>query len=288
MEKLNFYKKRIEAAIDEGIVDYKKEGRFKELVEKVIYGPHRYPRLVAALSLVNELMPEALSRQLAKKLDRKDFSQLPFNPEKLEFKEKIGAGYVSKVYLLEAKADSLPSYVLKLDFNKPGDANDLHKFVKQNQEDYERIKDYYRDLPDLIPEEESLLLTGRKDRKPVVATVQKFIGTNLKDVFNDYTPEELRTVMANNPALHKDLAHFTELSLAWRVERSEAVDLVGEKNLVVAEQDGRLVLKFLDPHLISSLASDDRERNKDLEKALSYLENICSQVSEQSEFEKAA
>ena len=86
MEKLDFYKKRIESAIDEGMVDYKKEGQFRELVEKVIYGPHRYPRLVAALSLVKELMPEALSRPLVKKLDKKDFSQLPFDPEKLELR----------------------------------------------------------------------------------------------------------------------------------------------------------------------------------------------------------
>ncbi len=282
MEKIknfSFYKHRIKLALEEGIVERNSPEKASKLIKEILNKKNgRYKKLVACVQLIKQALPTALSESLVKKLDQKDFSHLPFNPKKIILKDKIGAGYVSKVYLLESQTENQTSFVIKLDFCHYGDTEKLQQIAKQNNQDYEFVRQYYQDLPDLVPSELSFITTVQKNKQPIIATIQAFIGSDIRDVFNDFSHLELVKLLKKDNDLQQDFIKFVDLTLNLAEKQQKVIDLLGEKNLVIVENQGKYYLKFLDPHLISSLIKSTTERSQRLQEAISYLKNIKEEV----------
>lgn len=284
MKEFKHYQNTIRDAVEEG-VDYKKGGKKKkELLEIIARSPAKSEKLISALCLIKECMPEFLSDSISAKLDRNDFNKLPFCFEQLEFKGQIGRGAISKAYLLESKDKNGPSFVVKIEYKNSGTVDELMETARQNREDYKKIREIYSSMPELIPEEITVLLSHRKSGEPSAATIQKFLGNNLRDVFNDFSREELLKILRNSRSLGDDFIKFTKISVELERNSSEVIDLLGDKNLSIAKQGEKFNLVFLDPHLVSSTKSDDEERASRLKKALSYL----NEISQEIDFKKAA
>lgn len=289
MEKLDFVKKRLEMAADKGIVEHEKgDKKIGELVNDLVKGPKRYKRLVAALTILGEIMPDPARKKLARFLDTKDFSELPFDPDKFTVQEKIGEGYVSKVYLIESKTEEQPSFVLKLDFCNSGNIDELAETAAKQHKEYERIREYYRGLPDLIPVEQSLIVGPRKDKKPAIATLQEFAGRELRDIFKDIGREELLLMLRDCDDFRDEFIEFTDQTANLESSNGEMIDLLGEKNLVTANINGWPHLRFIDPHNISSTSSQDKDRNRRLKEALDYLRGIRKEAEKFQVEEKMA
>ncbi len=289
MEKFDFYKNRLESAAQDGIVEYRQgDKKASECFDELVRGPGKYKRLVAALSLISEIVPKNLHRKLAEALDTKDFSDLPFDLDRFAAREKFAQGYISKVYLLESKTDEYSSYALKINNYDKGDADELARIAADEHREYEYLRARYRELPDLIPEELGFIVRSRKDKKPSIAVVQEFMGRDLRDLFKDIDKDELIALTEENREFREELVKFIDITGALASGREEIIDLIGEKNLVVAEAGGRPVLRFLDPHNITRTPSEMPDRDRRLKQALRYLAMIKEKIENFEEDERLA
>lgn len=192
MEKFEHYKNMTAKAVREGIEEHKSGGKKPyRIAQEGIRSEGEYKKVVAAVELMMELLPVNFSEKIKEAIDDKDYSNLPFDPDRYQFGERVGKGAVSKVHLLEAKNDSDPSYVLKLDYRQDGDAEESAVIAQKQHEEYELIAKNYQSIPGLIPKEQSFITTDKKDKSPVIATLQEFAGSNIRDFFHEIDTKEL-------------------------------------------------------------------------------------------------
>ncbi len=279
MKELNFYKQQINRAIEEGVVEYQKgEKKTSELIKDIFGGETKYIKMLSAISLLSELMPDSIFEKVKKILDRKDFSKLPFDPKKYKFIEKISNGAVSSVHLLEAINDDEPSYVAKFDYINYGSLDKIREIAKQQNKEFKIIKDNYSDLPNLIPDEVTFITTDKKDGSPIIATLQKYLGKDIRDVFTEIEKEELVELLKSNARLRDEFVIFVDKTVELKNNNGEIIDFLGLKNLSIIIIDDEPHLMFIDPHNIYSIDSKDTDRLSKLEKAVSYLEEIKNLV----------
>jgi len=279
MNKFNHYKSLTVKAVREGIEDHKKgEKKPHEIGKEIFEENKRYKKVVSAVDMVMELMPEAIFKKLKKALTDKDYSELPFDLEKYNFKKKIGKGFISKVHLLESKKSDEPSYVLKIDFYNEGSVKNLHKIAMVQQVEYEKIKENFKAIIGLIPKEQTLITTDKKNKTPVIATLQEFVGRDLRDIFVDIEKDELIKLLNDNEKLREEFLEFERIASSMAKNEHEVVDLLGEKNLSIVQVDDEPHLRFIDPHDLSSTVSDNKRRDIEFQSALEYLSEIRRQL----------
>ena len=279
MDKFNHYRNLTVRAVKEGVEDHEDgEKKPHEIGKEIFEDKGCYRKLVSAVDMVMELMPEAISKKLKKALDDKDYSELPFDLEKYDFKEKIGKGFVSRVHLLESKKTDEASYVLKMDFYNEGSNKDLHEVAVVQQEEYKKIKENFQAIPGLIPKEQTLITTDKKKKTPVIATLQEFVGGDLCDLFVDIEKNELIKLLNDNEGLKKEFLEFERIASSMAKKESEVIDLLGDKNLSIVQVNDEPHLRFIDPHNLSSTVSDNARRDTKLQEALEYLSDIKKQL----------
>jgi len=288
--KFEQMKDRFMEAAEEGIIERQKgDSRVSALWEEVSSQKGKHKKTVALLSLVHEILPRSVSDKLAKQLDYKDYTELPFDPEEYEVHEKkLGRGRESKVYRLESRQEDKPSYVVKFNFGEEKSVDDLVQVARKDKADYEEVSQTYADIPGLIPKEMSLITTNRKDRKPVVATVQEFLGGGLKDVFSDLDKQELKDLLLSDKNLEQEFCRFVDISNRTYQETGQAVDLLGYQNLAIAKTEDGYHLKFLDPHNVPEEEFQLPERIVKIENALNYLTVVKEEVEQDRQMEQAA
>ena len=277
MEKFNHYKDLTVRAMKDGAEEHESgEKKLNELKDEIFTGEKkgRYNKVVAATQFLLEMMPDALSENIKKALDDKDYSELPFNPEKYELKEKIGKGAVSKVHYLQAKLPGQKSYVLKIDYVKDGDVDELQQIAQEQHEEYEKIKEVYGDVNGFVLPEQSIITTDKKNKAPVIATVQEYVGDNMRDFFTEIEKDELEKLLIDNKDFRQEFTKFADITLRMANDRTGIIDLLGNKNLSVVEVDGKPHLRFIDPHNITSPVSDDQDRLERLQEALDYIQEV--------------
>jgi hypothetical protein len=281
MEKFD-YKKLFIQAVKEGIEEHQPgEKKFQDFKEEIFDGQKkgRYKKVVAATQLLLELVPDKVSEKIKSILDNQDYDKLPFDFDQYDFREKIGKGFVSKVHLLQAKEEGDPSYVVKIGYNQTGSVEELQNIAQSQHTEYEKIRETYKDIDEFIPDELSMITTDKKNNKPVIATVQEYLGKNMRDFFSEIRREELQSMLEKNESFRNEFMKFSEITLRIAEEKNEIIDLVGNKNLSVIEKNKEPHLLFIDPHHISSVASDDKNRIEKLQKALTYIEEIRNELN---------
>ncbi len=286
MNPFEHYKERIAEGLEEvwgkERSETVSENGLSEELENIL-GPDRskFERFVAFLKVADKFLPERVKKSYREGLYNE--SNLPFNFEKLGFDGWIGKGGESTVYLLESKNKEMLSYVLKIHVSrKTGGAEELLSEAKRYKEEYETIKSWYAEMPDLIPEENFLICPKPLNGKPAVASVQKFVGRKLKDIFDDISKDNLEGICSENPGLAESIKKFVAISDNLKKEKGEIVDLLGKKNLSIAEdEDGKEKLVFIDPHI-----SFSKDRNKTEEKLykraesrLDYLDGVADDLA---------
>src|SRR3989339_477822 len=261
MNKFEHNLKLIAKAINEGAEDHEKGSKKPyEIKNEIVGSKGKYNQAVAAVKLIMEMIPGALSEKIKASLNNNDYSELPFDLEKYNFQEKIGRGFVSKVHLLESKQPDQPSYVLKLDYYNQGTVDELQTIARQQHREYEKIKKDYQSIPGLIPNEQTLIVADKKSKTPTIATLQEFVGGDLRDLFKEINKEELIRLLIENEGFREEFLEFVRISAGMAKEKNEFIDLLGKKNLSIVEKNSEPHLCFIDPHHISSPVSDNKKR----------------------------
>lgn len=247
-----------------------------ELLEKIWSADSKYEKFVSLLRIAKDVLPESLTDFDREKL--KDFlyslKELPFNPEKFNF-ESLDDGGQSKVFLLETREDDRQSFVLKIlmpdkDRRKPMEQ------VENLRKEYEFIKELYKEVPDLIPNEYFLMLSDPMNKNRVApAMIQPFLGKEMKDFFS-LSVNDLRRGAKIDPVFEKQIKEFSRITLDHERKTRGIVDFFGPKNISVIKKNGgkeRLIL--LDPHgIISNPNELDGGKKEKLKKRLEFLKQF--------------
>ncbi len=277
MKQFDFYVHRAKEAVRDGVIEHKSEDkkifdRGRDIVNK----KSKYNKLVAITSLLVELLPGNISIQLKKALDNRDFSALPFDLDKYKFMERnFSQGGITKVHLLQNKDKDKPSYVVKINYVDFDSLSILEELAKKQHEEYKEIKSDYIDLPSLIIDEMTFVTTNKKDKIPVIANIQEYLGDNLQDIFVDLNKEDLLKLIKKYPDLKEELNKFIDITLSLANKQDKVIDLIGYKNLSIVEQGDKAHLLFIDPHNICYFATEkNKKRIKKMKQALIYLEEL--------------
>ncbi len=219
----------------------------------------KYQKVMSLVRIMKELAPEMISDEILKMLPEDDPSRLPFNPDKLEFKGRVGKGGEHKVYLLESTDKSAPSYALKLNFQNLGSLDQILKKAAEFKKEHEEIKQRYAAVPGIVPEELTIISSDLRTGKPVMATIQKFYGGRIRDLFHDFSREELLKLFEREPKLCDDFKQFQQITETEYDDKGVTIDFPGDKNLSIIETEAGPKLIILDPH---SMVSKDSEGSR--------------------------
>ena len=235
----------------------------------------------SVLLSLRKSLPPSLLKQFRSRFSP-DLSQLPLDPEKYRLESFLDQGGVARVFLLEAKSAESPSYVLKL-VNQKIVAQFFHLSQKEVpafiQREYETVRSWYTpDIREKVLLPEYFFLAKGPRGKNSLFILQPFQGTNIQDVFSGIERKTLFTLLCKHDDLRENFREFTLQT--WRHAQEyegEIPDLLGEKNLVLAWNDGYPSLRFLDAHPILSLRKNIHWRLV-LKRRLMFLMNIIAEV----------
>lgn len=284
-EAFERYVYRSKSAAEQVLLDDKKESHNltkQELMKKMWTGKSKYERFVSLLRLIKDILPKSLTNIDESKL--KDLfyykKDLPFNPKKYNFGERIGIGGQSRVYLLESQTKENCSWTIKIATPNIEGKTPLEQ-VEAFKKEYEYIKKIYKEMPELIPLEHFLMIDDPYHRSKFAAAtiLQPFVSGEIRDIF-DVKPEELKNMSQKNSFFKEQLEKFCSTTLDYAQENGEVIDLLGPKNVSVvkSEEGERLVL--LDPHLIYSTPGPEKEQQEQIDQALEFLKKVGEELKE--------
>jgi len=284
-ETLNQYKRSFFRAAEMGLVDYEKSNQeVGELASEVVTGKTKFDRVYAAFKLIKEFMPSVLEESGLVEDWLQNPEKLPFDIQKLKFRGKIGHGGENDVYLLRSTKPGQPSWALKINTHTGEDINHLTQIAAQIKDNYRTLRWKYRELsPESIPPEYHLVVNSPRRGAGAVATLQPFIGNEIRDFFDDIDFQQRLTLMQAHPSLAQDVATFTRVTNQEYVDPNggSVIDLLGPKNLSVIKNHGVPQLILLDPHLIEldstnqELISSYNHRIKALNETVSAYQEQC-------------
>ncbi len=276
MASFEYYKDRAFQAVEEVFGDEQQEGEsfLKNVGVMFDSKESKYRRLGSFLRIAKGFVPDAIQEKYRESLY--DISKLPFDVEAFSFERRVGGGAEGSVYLLESKREESPSYVFKVYRSKEKETEDLLKLAATKKGEYERMRERYRDIPELIPEERFIIMESpKKGEGGVVASVQQFVGYELHDLFREPI-EEIKKMCSENQDLRQNIKAFAQITQETLKKEKEVPDLMGFKNVSLAkEESGKFHLVFLDPHC--SCSSDPEETDIDAFKRNSQrLDNLLN------------
>lgn len=286
MKGFEYYRARMHEGIEEFFSEQEKGEGFgiKGSLKDLFYSRRNSAqRIKAILTLIHRVLPGIVPD---KKIYQDKFfkeENLPFDLENYKFeRDFIGKGGESCVFLLRSLVEGKESIVLKINKKRNSSTEGLLQEAKRIKEEYERVKEWYEDeLPGFIPEELTIISPGARGEERVIITIQKFIAGEIKDLFSDFSQEELVELLKNNSQLREDFKKFFLATKKKERETGEMIDMFGEKNLSIVEgEKGEKKLIFLDPHVIFSRIKRGQETRKRMQEKLNYLEAVFREAEE--------
>ncbi len=213
----------------------------------------RFKRAEAFFAVCRDMIPDGLFDWLTNGRYRYDGNVLPIDPDRYHFDEKkIGTGAECNVYKLTSLDSDRPSFVIKIDNGLRRGADTLVERGKQIRSEYEEKKKWYRDLPDLIPDELQFISKSPRGGRNALFTIQEYLGsaTEIHDLFQDYTPEQLAALAAEHSDLRQTLLTFAQITLERAITHDEMVDTLGRNNVAVIDRPGGARLMLIDTHVV--------------------------------------
>ncbi len=201
-------------------------------------------RLAARIQLQDNSTP-GYEKQLASSV--MDSSNLPLTNNTIEL---CNFGGEADVYLYEGKnGEKVAIKILKGSVNASPDR--LKEIALETRAEYEWVKQTYAAFPELVINEEYLILHGPVMAMPAVAIVQPVIS-KYKDLFLDFTPKQLLEIAAQDLNFRDQLHYFAAQTVKTYKEERKVIDIsLGKNNVVVfGENSESPRIAIVDPHSI--------------------------------------
>lgn len=255
MKETQYYKNEFVRGMDLAFTDGRElvaKNPLKSIYKIIEPGSHTFLRTQALFELIRKAIPEQVWERAGSENFFRDYSAFPIDPNKYSISHRVGSGAQCDCFLLENKEDAekeAKSLVLKV-FQKSGlTLAELEKKAQQVKGDYSTLKQWYMDMPGLIPEQSQVIMTRfqKPHNKPMLVVLQQFLGNRVQDVALDFTDEVWKGVCKKHPVLSTQLQQFTDITEDNAKNYGKVPDLLGRNNLSVAWLSGKPNLFFLDP-----------------------------------------
>ncbi|MBU0535181.1 hypothetical protein KKC62_03350 [Patescibacteria group bacterium] len=233
---------------------------------------HRREILSFGLSLIYNGLPNSTKKILQEQALEKTPLDIPKINE-YRVMERLGSGGMNIVYFFSPHEGKSFSVGLKRrGFDTEKEAG---KFAKAQKTEYEYFRDMYKDVPNLIPEENQVLYRNYKNEISLMF-VRKYVPEPLRDFFK-IPREELENIIISNREFRDQLLKFATISLENSdTILNEELDILGDKNLAVTGEKGKEKLILLDPHTILAKKPEIRSR---IENRLNQLKEMLIESS---------
>jgi len=234
-------------------------------------------RAFALASLLVNTIPGARALISNSFIGSYDHAKTPIDPEKYDIAEPETQGYWSQLFLLRAKRPELPNLACKIGYPKTGQPVSYYvELAKLYRSQYERLKDAYSaaGYPDIVPTTMYLVAQSPRTKKPAVAAVQTYYGTNAFDLLHHDNRLRLQQAL-REPEFLKEFKAFRDVTLRL-VENGHAPDIFGHGNVLVVETEHGHALRFVDTH---ELLADELEKphmRKGYDASIAALKQIAT------------
>jgi hypothetical protein len=122
----------------------------------------------------------------------------------------------------------------------------MQKIANFHKKKYELATCWFKDTPKLIVPSLFIILPATLFKSPALACIQPYVEGIKKDFFNDYTDSELLSLMANHPELSEQFIYFATKTIQLYSDDNIFIDLLGNENLILIENDHGITLKLID------------------------------------------
>lgn len=233
----------------------------------------KFERVEAGLGLADHLFP-GLRRIVLRAFCSS--RGLPFLSPQVE---PIDSGSGATIFRLklEGRKWILKIFRLSLGEERPR----LHHLAGRYRSHYRILSSWYQ-CPEcsLVPETQILVVNGPILNQPVVAALQQDLGPSLRDFFRELTGQELAKTLENQGEFRQQFLCFASTTCRLFREGRDFPDLIGKRNLVVAQEEEKSRLFLLDIGLVnlSDIRTHNPSRYSELERLVSRLETLLVEV----------
>lgn len=260
MKEGEYYSKRIIRGLDNAFAGKRESllSTSKSIYEIVSPESNVVKRVQGLFSILRKAMPEQMWNKLGVSGALRDFSHFPFDLSEYELKHRIGSGYQCDCYLFEPlDKNEHETWALKVFQNIRSNLSEAEKKAKQVNEDYTTLADWYKEIDGLIPKQIALISEHfQKPRgRPTLVLLQKFLGSDVKDLAQDFNEDEWNALCERAPQIKEQLKKFVLITKSNIEKYDKIPDLLGDNNLVVVDQTSSPRLVFLDSDGIGNLST---------------------------------
>lgn len=197
-----------------------------------------YKKVTSLVNLVDTVFP-GTARRASNFLCRPRY--LPFATVRVRL---LGYGSGSTVCLLERENGPKVLKIYRRSLGK--DLQELLKLADIFRGKYEAISSWYGGPWSPVLRADFLILRGPLLGRPAVGCLQPYIGGEKKDLFRDFSYDELISLMQENNALRAQFVFFAKRTIHLYATESLCVDLLGNGNLIVTTNGNTLGLQLID------------------------------------------
>ena len=247
-----------------------------ELATMVRPRSSNYARVGALVRLAERAVPK-LQGSIERRLTRLD--ELPFATRELRLLD-YGSG--ATVWLLTAPDGQ--QHILKC-YRRTlarGTAT-LLAAADDYRTQYRNACRTYEGIDGLLPRSGFLLLASPLRGQRAVGCLQELIEGEQHDVFSELSETELVAWLGADGELCRNFERFVECTSRLVEEEGRCVDLLGHRNLLITEEDGRRRLRLVDFRAfdLAELAREKADVRSRLDAALEKLTRVAAAVRQE-------
>lgn len=233
-----------------------------------------FDKVPSIINLVEEIIP-GVPRYLSSLLCNSN--RLPFEsgPAKL-----IDYGSGATVFILECKDECKILKVFRKSLGQQLDS--LLEAADWYKERYETVCSwYYNEEFNLVPSSIFLILNGPILGAPAAAALQAYVPGEKKDLFLDFSNDELIDLMRDNDDLRRQFIFFLKKTITiYHSEDGVCLDILGTNNVALVNNGNlRLVIFDIGIFDLAALKRESPGLSSRLEKRISRIEFLFQEVS---------
>lgn len=239
-----------------------------------LFGPKtNYGRAFSLILLVNRIVPGIADRLCSWMHQNNRFPWLSTDIKLIASGSgaavfRLGGEYGDKVLRL---------YRRSLGKNSSG-LLETARYYKRN---YETVLSWYGSMPDLVLPMEFMVLEGLPLIGPVAASLQPYICGNKHDLFEDYSDDELWSLLEANDHLRHQFIFFAKQTICQWSERKVCYDLLGRENVMLVNEAGNYRLYIVDVGLfkLDKVARKYPEKISQIEQRVNRLAALYERLT---------
>lgn len=229
------------------------------------YDSSRYSRAVSIVHMVDRVIPGVSTR-----LSRRIYINSRF-PWRQVSTELIARGSGAAIFKLNWSHGPKVVRIYRRSLGRSLDG--LLKVAAYYQSRYRMLSNWYGGPLGLVPEMQFLVLQGPSLVGPVAASLQPYIQGQKRDLFQDFTDDELLRLLKEKHFFREQFLFFAKQTLRQWEEGKMCLDFLGRQNVMIVNQGGnyRLCLPDLGIFEFEILAKKHPKKIAQIEKRIQQL-----------------